>query len=279
MSHNYRYSVITLTLLLGATFKVDAGSPKNDCDMVSKGQVACDLLSGNAEISSPGLFLGKPRHLVIGLPSNKNNYSAIGQIDDVMIYRRALSGSEEEALYKVSNENRLTVTKIGHGRGTFQAKIKGEPWNMVCKSDCSKASQIYPVDSQVILFARSEKGFVLNGWGGDCSSPERRIKLTMDTAKNCTVQFEPDNRQTALLTIDTWGNGQGTVISKHGYINCGADCSAYYLLNRQVLLEATPNPGSLFIGWSDDCIGTKSRVLVTMDAAKSCIATFIKPML
>ncbi|EDN67678.1 conserved hypothetical protein [Beggiatoa sp. PS] len=45
-------------------------------------------------------------------------------------------------------------------------------------------------------------------------------------------------------------------------------------MDKKVVLEATPNADNLFIGWSGDCSGSKSRIFVTMDAAKNCTATF-----
>jgi hypothetical protein len=173
-----------------------------------------------------------------------------------------------------TDENRLTVTNTGNGRGTLRAKLKGENWNLVCESDCSEASEIYPVDSQVILTASPEKGFLFNGWAGDCTGTEKRLTFTMNGAKTCIAQFEPDTSNSALLTVNTDGTGQGSVISTDGYINCGLDCSEFYRLDKRVTLEATPNADNLFIGWAGDCTGSKAKVAVTMDAAKNCTATF-----
>jgi hypothetical protein len=176
------------------------------------------------------------------------------------------------------SENSLTVNKAGEGRGTLRAKPKGENWNLVCQSDCSEASEIYPVDSQVILTASPEKGFLFNGWAGDCTGTEKRLTFTMNGAKTCIAQFEPDTSNSALLTVNTDGTGQGSVISTDGYINCGLDCSEFYRLDKRVTLEATPNADNLFLGWSGNCSGIKNPVRVTMDAAKNCTATF-KPKL
>jgi uncharacterized repeat protein (TIGR02543 family) len=215
---------------------------------------------------------------IVGVDSWGNTFKGI--VDDLRIYNRALTESEIQTLYSLgqSDENRLTVSKTGEGRGTLRAKLKGEDWNLVCKSDCPEASEIYSLDSQVSLIASPEKGFVFSGWTGDCTGPENRLTLTMDAAKTCTAQFEPDTSNSALLTVNTDGTGQGSVISTDSYINCGLDCSEFYRLDKWITLEATPNADNLFIGWAGDCSGTKAKIGFKMEAAKNCTATF-KPKL
>lgn len=39
-----------------------------------------------------------------------------------------------------------------------------------------------------------------------------------------------------------------------------------------------PGPGSFFVGWSGDCSGTGLTTQVTMDADKTCTATFGYPV-
>jgi uncharacterized repeat protein (TIGR02543 family) len=240
-------------------------------------------LDSQVNMDTSAYDLSNNRDPMIGANDVGNVYESFdGIIDDVRIYNRALSEAEIQTLYGLgleqTDENRLTVTKTGNGRGTLRAKQKGEDWNIVCKSDCTEASEIYPLDSQVILTARPEKGFIFNGWSGDCSGTETRLTFTMNGAKNCTAQFEPDTSNSALLTVNTDGTGQGSVISTDGYINCGLDCSEFYRLDKRVTLEATPNADNLFLGWSGNCSGIKNPVRVTMDAAKNCTATF-KPKL
>ncbi|MFN3480893.1 MAG: DUF1566 domain-containing protein, partial [Thermodesulfovibrionales bacterium] len=77
------------------------------------------------------------------------------------------------------------------------------------------------------------------------------------------------------LVISKSGTGSGTVTSSDGGINCGADCSEQYASGTTVTLTATPDSGSTFAGWSGDCtdIGN-NQAQVTMDANKSCTATF-----
>ncbi len=77
------------------------------------------------------------------------------------------------------------------------------------------------------------------------------------------------------LTVTTAGTGTGTVTSSLAGIDCGDDCSEDYDYNMGVTLTATADAGSFFAGWSGDCSDDGTvMTIVTMDAAKSCIATF-----
>jgi len=76
------------------------------------------------------------------------------------------------------------------------------------------------------------------------------------------------------LTVSKNGNGSGTVTSNPTGINCGTDCSENYTLGKNVTLNAAPTSGSKFVSWSGACSGVATTCIVTMDAAKSVIATF-----
>ncbi len=57
------------------------------------------------------------------------------------------------------------------------------------------------------------------------------------------------------LTVHQVGEGSGKVISNPAAINCGGNegCSGNFSLNAPVTLTATPNPGSVFGGFSASC--------------------------
>jgi len=209
-------------------------------------------------------------------PSGVGKYQIDGFVDDLRIYNRAITDSEIQTLYNLeqSSENRLTISKTGDGKGVIRGQVKGEERTLSCDSNCQQASHEYQAGTQVILNARAATGFVFKQWSGACNGTDTRLTLTMDAAKNCTVQFEPDASNSALLTVNTDGTGEGTVISTNNGINCGEHCSAYYRLDKPVVLEASANAENLFIGWGGDCAGLKPRMVVKMEAAKNCTAIF-----
>ena len=80
------------------------------------------------------------------------------------------------------------------------------------------------------------------------------------------------------LTVNKDGGGSGTVISYPAGINCGADCTEDYDQGAVVTLKALAERGSFLVGWSGDCFGTNITTQVTVDAGKTCTATFGYPV-
>ena len=74
------------------------------------------------------------------------------------------------------------------------------------------------------------------------------------------------------LTTSILGNGAGTVTSSPAGIDCGADCKEFYTQDSLITLSATPDPGSIFIGWGGhtDCGDGQ----LTMSADRACSAQF-----
>ena len=85
-----------------------------------------------------------------------------------------------------------------------------------------------------------------------------------------TMVVEP-NRQ---LNVSKAGSGTGSVITDNGPVDCGLTCSGEYPYNTPVILTATPDSGSTFLGWTGDCTGTAASCTITMDQAQNVGAAF-----
>jgi hypothetical protein len=76
------------------------------------------------------------------------------------------------------------------------------------------------------------------------------------------------------LTVSKVGSGSGPVTSSPAGIACGSMCGGTFPPGTSVTLTASPNSGSIFGGWSGACSGMANTCTVSMDAAKSVVATF-----
>lgn len=79
-----------------------------------------------------------------------------------------------------------------------------------------------------------------------------------------------------LVKVDLAGTGAGSVTSAPEGIDCGIDCVELWNSGTLVTLDAHPDTGSYFAGWSGACSGTGSCVL-TLSGDKAVVATF-EPM-
>src|SRR6202008_4937849 len=106
------------------------------------------------------------------------------------------------------------------------------------------------------------------GWSGACTGTGACV-VTMDSARSVTASFA---LLTYQLSVAKVGTGTGNVASSPVGIDCGDGCEAAYDAGTVVSLTATPDPGSVFAGWSGDCTG--SSCVVTMNGPRSVVATF-----
>jgi len=167
-----------------------------------------------------------------------------------------------------SNQSNLVVTVIGAG------KVARIPAGATCGS--GTACTNYPTATEMVLSARADTGSIFDTWGGDCAGQTGTlILLTMDKDKNCTATFKAE-ATTQNLTVILGGTGEGAVKSDVGGIDCGTVCTKDYPKGNPVNLTATADITSIFAGWSGDCASaaTGNPAVVTLDADKSCSATF-----
>ncbi len=140
----------------------------------------------------------------------------------------------------------LTVNKAGNGDGTVTLNPPGPT---------------YIAGTVVTLTATPLISSTFTGWSGAVNGTTNPITLTMDADKTVTATFALN---TYTLTVATTGTGSGVVSPTVG--------AHPYDYGTIVTLTATANTGSTFAGWSGNADCTDG--LVTMDANKSCTATF-----
>lgn len=80
-------------------------------------------------------------------------------------------------------------------------------------------------------------------------------------------------QQTFIVTVGKSGAGSGTVRWAAGGIVCGTNCVAEVLSGRNITIEATPDQGSTFVGWTGDCTGSGDCQL-SINGPRAVTATF-----
>ena len=173
------------------------------------------------------------------------------------------------ATFDLVPPNTLAVTVTGTGLGTVTSDVGG----INCPGTCSA---MYPPVPPVTVTLTATPGVnsTFGGWTGDCSGMAAMTSVTVNVARGCTATFTQITRTLSVARTDS---GTGTLFSSPPGISCGVTCMAQFDQGpSSVTLTAVPGFGSAFGSWSGDCGGTNLVTNVTMNAAKSCIATFVQ---
>jgi len=133
-------------------------------------------------------------------------------------------------------------------------------------------TEIVPADNSLSIACSLEPagGVTINNTNGTLEFTTLPDNMDVD----CTFT----NSDTSVFSLDVTlgGPGTGTVtgpagVPNNGGINCPGDCTESYNPGTNVTLVATPNTGSEFQEWSDDC---NANGEVTINGDKTCVATF-----
>jgi len=158
--------------------------------------------------------------------------------------------------FTVVNKYILTVNSTGSGTGT----IKSSPSGIDCGASCKN---IYTDGTIVTLTATPATGSSFTAWAGACTGMGP-CTVTMDAAKTVTAIFTLTSAKYVLTATKT-GTGSGVVTSNPAGIACGMDCDETYDNSTSVSLTATPDSGSVFIGWGGGCSGRNTCVVTMTD--------------
>lgn len=158
----------------------------------------------------------------------------------------------------------LTINKTGTGT------ISSSPAGINCGSTCSST---FLSSQTVVLTATPSPGWTFSGWSGGLCSGTGTCSVTMSSDRTVSATFV----ETSVLNLSFSGTGSGTVTSSPSGINCISGCNSSFAKTSTVVLTATPNSNSNFIGWSGDCSGT-GPCSVSMSVARNVSAQFsLKP--
>src|SRR5262249_7139535 len=137
----------------------------------------------------------------------------------------------------------LTVATTGNGQ------VTGTPGLIKCGSACSAT---VATGTAFTLTASANSGYVFSGWSGACAGTQLTCTVTLDSSATANATFIP------AFTLSIGRSGKGTVTSSPDGINCGVrsgNCSTKFGQGSSVTLTATPDPGSIWTGWTGGCVG------------------------
>jgi hypothetical protein len=159
------------------------------------------------------------------------------------------------------------------GLGTVTSAPEGLNCALVSGSVCQAA---FPLGSTVTLTATPDANSSFASWSEGCegTSPTCEVQLTEN--KTVRVRFVPVQN---TLTVQKAGDGKGRVTSgTPPDIDCGEKCVASYEVTTTFRLRATPEAGSSFAGWSDNCkpVGGLCEITIGNGKGATVTATFNK---
>jgi hypothetical protein len=159
---------------------------------------------------------------------------------------------------------KFTVSEVGQGT------VTSTDGDINCTNGSGACSAVYPAGSSVALTATAGTSWAFGGWSGACTGGNP-CNVVVNSNLAATATFG----QNVTLAVNEIG--QGTVTSTDGQIKCTngtGTCSAVYVGNTSVTLNATPAAGLTFTGWSGPCSGRGACTLV-MSGNLNPIATFV----
>ena len=153
-------------------------------------------------------------------------------------------------------KKKFTLTTSVEGEGTVTEKV-------------IKAGAVrdYTIGSVIELTANPSDEWLFVEWKGDVTGTKNPVEITIDKAKSVTAVFV---KKQYTLTVEV--EGEGSVTEK--VIKAGA--ATDYNSGTVVELTATGKTGWEFKEWTGDLTGNTNPSEITIDAAKTVKAVFVK---
>jgi hypothetical protein len=169
---------------------------------------------------------------------------------------------------------------------TDWAWVTGEPWGYT--NWCNIDEICYSPDDLGIYGTDYEDGeenhlSIWHDWGGAAHPGTEGTWNDLSASQLRIFICEWTQQYYYTLDVSKTGTGSGTVRSSEvpaPQINCCSGCaepvcSSLYFADSSVILTATPDTGSVFIGWSGDCRGF-GQCLLILDGDKYVTAAFAR---
>ncbi len=159
------------------------------------------------------------------------------------------NGSSKSASVTVNSS--ATATYLVTLQATGAGRVTSEDGRFNCYY--ATCSAVYAYGSSVTLTEVPGTSYAFSGWGGPCTGLQV-CSFTVVNNMLVTATFSPiPGTIDSMLT--TTVAGSGSISSTDGLVNCSTSCQLAYPNTASVILNAIPNPGWAFSGWTEDCAG------------------------
>jgi hypothetical protein len=166
-----------------------------------------------------------------------------------VVITASFNGSSKQATITVTPSSIATylVTVQVFGAGD----VTSQDGRLVCVY--SNCSAVYTVGSTISLSEVPGLNYAFSGWGQACSG-QGVCSFTVTNNMLVTATFSPipGTVDSDLITVVV---GNGTISSTDGLVNCSTNCQTFYPNTASVILNAVPNLGYEFGGWTGACTG------------------------
>ena len=163
----------------------------------------------------------------------------------------------------------VSVSTAGTGNG----RVVSDPEGIDCGGVCQAT---FPARQRVELTPIADPGSVFAGWSGSGDCLDGILEGAGDVS--CVATFNLQPATTYALTLSVSGTGSGSVTISPPGISCSGTCTPSYAPGTAVRLTArAEEDGSVFAGWSGDCVVDPVFpfvATVTMNGNKVCGAAF-----
>ena len=111
-------------------------------------------------------------------------------------------------------------------------------------------------------------------WGGACAGSAETCVVPMTRAKAVTASIAGAPLERLPLAVSK--TGKGSIVSSSPGIACGETCGMLVSIGARTTLQAIPDPGWVFAGWSGVCRGVAATCTLTARAAAATVASFVE---
>ena len=175
--------------------------------------------------------------------------SGCGAICDV-----TMTGDQSETAVFVAKGPEGTHGLEADTAGSGQGFVSSVPGGINCGVSSTEPHTAclkhYDEGAAVTLYANAGQDSRFSGWDGACDDETTAIcTVSMSQARYVNASFDVEPK---VLTVEKTGAGTVTATDENGYggLECGEDCTDEYYPGDAATLEATPDEGQSFLGWT-----------------------------